>query len=216
MLPDREPPPLLIQICLLWLSQEIRLRLRVATSGHKPTPFMAPKRDGDATKLVNYFASFGSLLHLGDYTPVDLAKLAPIQFTGAALDWFNALTSTDRDYMTGSWGNFCKMLRDQFMGQAWINARMKEFEEMKLRQPKHSDETPFHFLQRRLKLANILYEEESDGVLISRVLREQPEAWTPHLNPSSSLHSQPISHQAAWFRARQSNEQLQADSPDPP
>ncbi|KAJ8495303.1 hypothetical protein ONZ45_g12913 [Pleurotus djamor] len=128
---------------------------------------------------------FGSLLHLGDYTPVDLARLAPVQFTDAALDWFNALTSADRDYMTGSWDNFCEMLRDQFMGQAWINARTMEFEETKFRQPKHADETPLHFLQRRLKLANILYEAESDGVLVSRVLRTQPEAWTPHLNPTS-------------------------------
>ena len=91
-----------------------------------------------------------------------VAEMALQKWLGSARAWWEVLPAIDQTFITRDWDILLMAIWSKFMDRAWISKRQRESEEMRFRQSGHGQESPENFLQRRIRLHMILY-EETDG-----------------------------------------------------
>lgn len=146
-----------------------------------------PSWNGGGDTAIEYILAMSNLSTLGSELAVDIAAMASQKWSDRALNWWNALPSADRRYLSSGWETLLLGIREHFLDAQWIEARTFEFEEMRFRQKGHTTEEPLDFIQRRIQHHSFLHPEDTDGPLaIARILRTQPIEWIGTLNERTS------------------------------
>ncbi|KAF5378164.1 hypothetical protein D9615_007525 [Tricholomella constricta] len=142
-----------------------------------------PSWDGMGESVLSYISSMAKLADLSNKMRIGLAKLAPSNWTGRVLDWWDALPQNIRVKLSRDWNVMLLAIRYQFLDDNWVRACTFEFEEMRFRQTNHEKEMPIDYLQRCIRYHSFLYPEDLDGpIVVARVLRTKPTEWDNILN----------------------------------
>ncbi|EJD47290.1 hypothetical protein AURDEDRAFT_163501 [Auricularia subglabra TFB-10046 SS5] len=142
--------------------------LRIDT---KFRPESLPAWDGDTRTALEYFDQLRDWAEMGGSIPVQLGAYAPLQWKGAAKQWWSAIALQDRDAMCHNVVTLIAGIRDGFLSQSWVRDLMKECNATEYREAGHTKEDPAAYLRRRAQLVNALYdftEEEQVSYMLSR------------------------------------------------
>ncbi|KAL1658247.1 hypothetical protein GGF50DRAFT_38893, partial [Schizophyllum commune] len=151
---------------------------------HKLSTSVVPKWDGKGHTLINYLIELLELARLSEDMKKGLAQWAPQNWTGDAKSWWLTLSIDSRDLVSSSWETFLTTLRHRWMTDDWVQDRRKDFESMEFRKGwENAGELPRTFLQRRIRVAAILFPHLGDSwLLVYEVLRTIPQEWRSVLN----------------------------------
>ncbi|KAL1684811.1 hypothetical protein GGG16DRAFT_67614, partial [Schizophyllum commune] len=151
---------------------------------HKLSTTVVPKWDGKGHTLIDYLIELLELARLSEDMKKGLAQWAPQNWTGDAKSWWLTLSIDSRDLVSSSWETFLTTLRHRWMTDDWVQDRRKDFESMEFRKGwENAGELPRTFLQRRIRVAAILFPHLGDTwLLVYEVLRTIPQEWRSVLN----------------------------------
>ncbi|TRM56392.1 hypothetical protein BD626DRAFT_358343, partial [Schizophyllum amplum] len=143
-----------------------------------------PSWDGKGTTLIDYIIKMCELAHLSDEMKVSLAQWGPLNWKGDALSWWLTLPIDSRNTVSASWDTFFATIRHRWMTEDWMQDRRKDFEAMEFRKGwEHTQELPRTFLQRRVRIAAVIFPQLGDSwLLVYEVLRTIPPEWRSILN----------------------------------
>ncbi|THU86040.1 hypothetical protein K435DRAFT_586315, partial [Dendrothele bispora CBS 962.96] len=162
---------------------------------------LIPKWDGKGDTLIDYLVAMSELAEKGQRLSQDLATWASEGWTGDVRNWWLSHSPETRSYLRSDWSNLLEGICDYFMNQNWMAARRKEFADMTFRNRGHSLETPVQFVQRRKRIAMVIYPEDASNhaMMIDYILRNIPESWKPTLNSNLCLSTEALVAQAKAF-----------------
>ncbi|KAK7452221.1 hypothetical protein VKT23_012326 [Stygiomarasmius scandens] len=146
-----------------------------------------PAWDGKGDTLVDYLSSMNDLASCSAMLNKGLATMVWRRWSGDVKEWWESHSDSTRDLLCSNWPNLMKAICDYFMDDKWRAARQKEFNDMIFCQKGHRFESPVQFVQRRKKLAMVIYPEDTNdlAMIIDFILRNIPGSWSPIPNTTS-------------------------------
>ncbi|THV04114.1 hypothetical protein K435DRAFT_607199, partial [Dendrothele bispora CBS 962.96] len=162
---------------------------------------LIPQWDGKGDTLVDYLVTMNELAEKGTHLSQDLATWASEGWSGDVKNWWLSHSPETRTYLRTNWTTLLEGICDYFMNQNWMAARRKEFTDMTFRNRGHTQETPVQFIQRRKRIAIVIYPEDADNhaMMIDYILRNIPESWKPTLNSNLCPSTEALIAQAKAF-----------------
>ncbi|THU96577.1 hypothetical protein K435DRAFT_664182, partial [Dendrothele bispora CBS 962.96] len=162
---------------------------------------LIPSWDGKGDTLIDYLVTMNELAEKGPRLSQDLATWASEGWSGDVKNWWLSHSPETRGYLRTNWSTLLEGICDYFMNQNWMAARRKEFTDMTFRNRGHSLETPVQFVQRRKRIAIVIYPEDADNhaMMIDYILRNIPESWKPTLNSNLCQSTEALIAQAKAF-----------------
>ncbi|THU89065.1 hypothetical protein K435DRAFT_619841, partial [Dendrothele bispora CBS 962.96] len=163
---------------------------------------LIPSWDGKGDTLIDYLVTMNELAEKGPRLSQDLATWASEGWSSDVKNWWLSHSPETRGYLRTNWSMLLEGICDYFMNQNWMAARRKEFTDMTFRNQGHSLETPVQFVQRRKRIAIVIYPEDADNhtMMIDYILRNIPESWKPTLNSNLCQSTEALIAQAKAFK----------------